>query len=40
LSEIYIHRVACGYGHALMIARVDTDEERERVERLPSYGGP
>ena len=40
LNGIYIHRVACGYGHALMIARVDTDEEKERVEKLPTYGGP
>ena len=40
MTGVYVHRVACGYGHALMIARNDTDEEKERIEQLPSYGGP
>lgn len=37
LEGIHVHRVSCGYGHSLMIARVDTDEERKTLEKLPVW---
>jgi len=37
LENVYIHKVACGYSHTLMIARCDTDEEQEEVEKFPVY---
>ncbi|CAE1285239.1 Protein RCC2,Protein RCC2 homolog [Acanthosepion pharaonis] len=37
LDGIYIHGVACGYGHSLYLARADTEANREKLERLPIY---
>lgn len=34
LSGVHIHQVACGYGHTLMIARADTDQDRENLDKL------
>ncbi|KAH3779864.1 protein RCC2 homolog [Dreissena polymorpha] len=40
LDGIHVHSVSCGFSHTLMIARVDTDEEREKVNKLPLYNPP
>lgn len=37
LDGVYIHSVACGYGHSLFIARADSDQEKEKIEQLPSF---
>ncbi|GAB1602255.1 protein RCC2-like [Argonauta hians] len=37
LDGIYIHSVACGYGHTLFLARADTEANREKIERLPIF---
>lgn len=37
LAGIYIHSVACGYGHTLMIARNDTEEEKAKIEQLDVF---
>jgi len=38
LGGMYIHKVACGYGHTLYIARNDTDEEKKMLEdKVPLY---
>ncbi|CAG2248693.1 Protein RCC2 homolog,Protein RCC2 [Mytilus edulis] len=37
LGNIYIHAVACGYGHTLMIARNDTEEEKNEIEKMDVY---
>ena len=37
LEGIYVHKVACGYAHTLMIARNDTDEEKEKLQKLPLF---
>ena len=34
---IYIHHVAGGFGHALFIARADTEEEKKNIDALPEY---
>ena len=37
LEGAYIHTVSCGFGHALVIARNDTDAEKEAIGKLPLY---
>ena len=37
LDGIYVHNVACGYAHTLMIARCDTEEEKEKLQKLPVF---
>ncbi|KAK3611385.1 hypothetical protein CHS0354_036580 [Potamilus streckersoni] len=37
LEKLYIHSVACGYGHSLFIARSDTEEDQERLNKLPVF---
>jgi len=37
LDGIYIHRVATGWGHTLLLARTDTDEDLARLDDLPDY---
>lgn len=37
LEGVYIEHVSCGMSHTLMIARDETDEEKERLAALPSY---
>lgn len=37
LEKVYVHHVSCGYSHSMMIARVDTEEEREAVAKLPEF---
>lgn len=37
LDGIYVHDLTCGYAHTLMIARCDTDEEKERLQKLPVF---
>ncbi|GAB6028234.1 Protein rcc2 [Chamberlinius hualienensis] len=37
LENVYIHTVACGFGHTLLIARDDTDEEKAKLKKFPEY---
>ena len=37
LEGIHVNTVACGFGHALMIARDQTAEERARIAKLPKW---
>ena len=37
VDGVYIHKVACGYGHTLLIAKCDTAEEKERINKLPVF---
>ncbi|KFM78642.1 Protein RCC2-like protein, partial [Stegodyphus mimosarum] len=37
LDGIHIHAVACGYGHTLLIARDDSEEDRNKLNQLPEY---
>lgn len=37
LEGAYIHTVSCGYGHALLIARNDTEAEKEAINKIPLY---
>ncbi|KAK7469558.1 hypothetical protein BaRGS_00036406 [Batillaria attramentaria] len=37
LDGIHVHNVACGYGHTMMIARADTDEDKEKLKKLPVF---
>lgn len=37
LDGAYIHSVSCGYGHALFIARNDSDEDKGKLNKLPVY---
>ncbi|XP_002737524.1 protein RCC2-like [Saccoglossus kowalevskii] len=37
LDGINIHSVACGYGHTLMIARNDSDEDTNSINKLPEF---
>ncbi|XP_077998903.1 protein RCC2-like [Glandiceps talaboti] len=36
LEGVFIHSVSCGFGHTLMVARSDTEEEKERLRKLPA----
>jgi len=37
LDGIYVHKVTCGYGHTLMIARCDSEEDKAKIDKLPDY---
>lgn len=37
LDGVYIYRVASGWGHVLLLARNDTEEERAKLDDLPDY---
>lgn len=37
LDNVYIHSVTGGFGHTLLIARVDEDSEKERIAKLPIF---
>ena len=39
---VYMNKIQCGFAHTLMIARNDSKEDQEKIERLPIYqpGGP
>jgi len=37
LDGVYIHRVATGWGHVLLLARNDTDEDHAKLDDLPDY---
>lgn len=37
LSNIYIHAVSCGYGHTLMIAKNDTEDEKAAINKLEVF---
>jgi alpha-tubulin suppressor-like RCC1 family protein len=34
---ICIQRIACGFGHSLLLARSDTEEDKAALEKLPVY---
>ncbi|MBN3286869.1 RCC2 protein, partial [Polyodon spathula] len=37
LDGIYAEQVAMGYSHCLVIARSETDQDKERLKKLPEY---
>ncbi|XP_019637829.1 PREDICTED: protein RCC2 homolog [Branchiostoma belcheri] len=37
LDGVYIHRVSCGYGHTIFIARNDSEEDKAKIKALPEY---
>jgi len=37
VSSVYIHSVACGYGHTLMIAKNDTEDEKAAVNKIEVF---
>lgn len=37
VSSVYIHSVACGYGHTLMIAKNDTEDEKAAVDKIDVF---
>jgi len=37
LEGIYVHKVAGGWGHALLIARADTEQDRTKLDALPEF---
>ena len=37
LEGIYVEHISCGMSHTVMIARDETEEEKERIAALPSY---
>lgn len=37
VSNVYIHSVACGYGHTLMIAKNDTEDEKDAVNKIDVF---
>ncbi|XP_033107649.1 protein RCC2-like isoform X2 [Anneissia japonica] len=37
VEGIFIHSVACGYGHTVMLARDDETEEKEKIQKLPVF---
>lgn len=36
-SHVLFLQVMMGYSHCLVIARLDTEQEQERLKRLPEY---
>ena len=40
LAKLYVHEVACGFGHSLFIVRDDDDDDRKAIEAMPRYAGP
>ena len=37
LDGVYVHNVACGYGHALFMAQNDSEEDKNNLNKLPVY---
>ncbi|KAG8184539.1 hypothetical protein JTE90_012628 [Oedothorax gibbosus] len=37
LEGVYIHSVDCGYGHTLLIAKNDTEEDRKKLNQFPEF---
>jgi hypothetical protein len=37
MEGIYAHQVSCGYAHTLIMARDDTDQEKELINKLPLW---
>ncbi|XP_050413737.1 protein RCC2 [Patella vulgata] len=37
LDGVYIHNISLGYAFSLILARADSDEEKERLEKLPIF---
>lgn len=37
MANMYVHRIACGYGHTLMLVRRDTEEDRQALDKMPVY---
>ncbi len=37
MEGIHTHRVVCGFAHTLIMARDDTDQEKERINKLPVW---
>ncbi|XP_054719884.1 protein RCC2 homolog [Uloborus diversus] len=37
LDGLYIHSVACGHGHTLLIARDETEEDKNKLNQLPEF---
>ncbi|XP_076472647.1 protein RCC2-like [Babylonia areolata] len=37
LDGVHVYNIACGYAHTMFLARCDTDEERERLQKLPLF---
>ncbi|PWA24252.1 hypothetical protein CCH79_00017903 [Gambusia affinis] len=37
LDGVYIEQVVMGYSHSLVIARQDTEQEQEKLKKLPEY---
>lgn len=37
LDGVYVHNVSCGYAHTLMVARADSEEDKEKLDKLPVY---
>ncbi|XP_003962937.1 protein RCC2 homolog [Takifugu rubripes] len=37
LDGVYVEKVMMGYSHSLVIARQDTEQEKERLKKLPEY---
>ena len=37
LAGIFVHKVACGWGHTLLIARTETEEDKAKIESLPVF---
>ncbi|PVD35390.1 hypothetical protein C0Q70_02352 [Pomacea canaliculata] len=37
LDGTYVHSVACGYAHTMMIARADTEEDKSNLQKLPVF---
>ena len=37
LGDVHVHKVACGYGHTLMLARNDTEDDEKALSTLPEF---
>ncbi|ELU07096.1 hypothetical protein CAPTEDRAFT_168471 [Capitella teleta] len=37
LDGVFIQKISCGYAHTILLARCDSDEEKTRLEKLPSF---
>ena len=37
LEGIYIHQVACGLGHTLLLARNTSDEDNTKLKAIPEF---
>ena len=37
MEGIHTLRVTCGFAHTLIMARDDTEQEKERIDKLPVW---